>query len=90
MSSNSTISNKSTNATKRSSSSAFSRRSSMAASRHLTSEIIASDIAVFKQCGGRIEVLGNTAFRTSLPSTTFRSNVKSKRKAETAAAARNA
>ena len=77
MSSKSTASEKSTSATKRSNSSTFSRRSSMAASRHLTSEIIAADIAAFKQRGGHIEVLGNTAYRSNLPSTTFRSNPKS-------------
>lgn len=37
----------------------------------LTSEAIASDLAAFKKAGGRIEVLGNTPFRTT--STAFRS-----------------
>ena len=90
MSSNPPMSNGSTSATKRSSPSAFSRRSSMATSRHLTSEIIASDIVAFKQRGGRIEVLGNTASRSSLPSTTFRSSVKSEPSAATADPAKNA
>lgn len=31
----------------------------------LTSEVVASDVAAFKKAGGRIEVLGNTAFRTT-------------------------
>ena len=76
MSNKSTASNKPVSATTNSNSSAFSRRTSMAASRHLTSEAIATDIAMFKRGGGRIEVLGNTARRSQLPPTTFRSNVK--------------
>jgi hypothetical protein len=89
MSSKSTASSKPTGATSSSKSSAFSRRSPTAASRHLTSETIASDIAMFKQRGGRIEVLGNTPLRSHLPSATFRPNVKSARKAATTVAAKN-
>lgn len=89
MSSKSTMSNKSSSATKSGNSSTFSRRSKVAASRHLTSEIIASDIAAFKQRGGRIEVLGNTS-RSRLASTAFHSDVKSKRKVTAAAATKDA
>ncbi len=75
-----------TDATKRSHPSVFSRSRTQAASRYLNSEVIATDIAAFKKRGGHIEVLGNTAGRSRLASTTFRSNVKSKRQTATAAA----
>jgi len=42
-------------------------------SRSMTSETIADDIAAFKKHGGRIEVLGNTPFRTRTQATAFRS-----------------
>jgi hypothetical protein len=42
-------------------------------SRSMTSETIADDIAAFKKHGGRIEVLGNTPFRTRAQATAFRS-----------------
>lgn len=74
---------------KRSNPSIFSRRQTKGQSQHLTSEAIAADIAAFKKRGGRIEVLGNTPYRPHLASTTFRSNVKSKRKAATATAAKS-
>jgi hypothetical protein len=89
MSSKSTASSKPASATTSNNASAFTRRSPVAASRHLTSETIASDIAMFKQRGGRIEVLGNTVRRSHLPSTTFRPNAKSARKAATTVAAKN-
>ena len=41
--------------------------------RNMTSEIIADDIAAFKKRGGRIEVLGNTPFRTHTQASAFRS-----------------
>lgn len=66
---------------KRSNPSVFSRRQTKTANQHLTSEVIAADIAAFKKRGGRIEVLGNTPYRPHLASTTFRSNVKAKRNA---------
>ena len=83
------MSSKSTCASKRSSSSFSSRRKPQTANRHLTSEVIAADIATFKKNGGRIEVLGNTPYRSHVASTTFRSNVKSRRKASTVKAAKN-
>ena len=89
MSSKSTASNKSTGATHSGNLSAFTRRPSTTSSRHLTSETIASDIARFKQRGGRIEVLGNTALRSHSPSSTFRPNAKSVRKAATKTVAKN-
>ena len=89
MSSKSTASSKPASATTSSNASAFRRRSPVAASRHLTSETIASDIARFKQRGGRIEVLGNTALRSHFPSSTFRPNAKSVRKAATKTVAKN-
>ena len=42
-------------------------------SRSMTSETIADDIAAFKKHGGRIEVLGNTPFRTRTQATALRS-----------------
>ena len=78
-----------TDATKRSNPSVFSRSRTNAASRYLNSEVIATDIAAFKKRGGHIEVLGNTAYLSRLPSTTFRSSGASNRKTAAAAAAEN-
>jgi len=58
----------------------------------MTSNTIANDIAAFKKNGGRIEVLGNTPFRTHSPAATFRSKTTTQRKTPAApskAAARN-
>jgi len=60
--------------------------------RGMTSNTIANDIAAFKKNGGRIEVLGNTPFRTHSPAATFRSKTTPQRKTPAApskAAARN-
>lgn len=81
---------KPTNVTKRSNQSAPSRRKAKAASRQLTSDVIAADIAAFLKHGGHIEVLGNSTYRPHLASTTFRSNAESKRKPTPVKAAKKA
>ena len=53
---------------KPSTSSVFSRSRPNTTGRHLTSEIIASDIAAFKRRGGSIEVLSTTPSRSPLVS----------------------
>lgn len=75
------MSSESTSATKRSTPSAFSRNRAKTASRHLTSEVIAADIAAFKKRGGSIEVLGNTCHRYGVAATALRSSEASKTKA---------
>lgn len=55
------------------------------ASNSLSHEAIAADIAAFRKRGGRIEVLGNTPFRTSAP-TAFSSKTKPTRSRQPAAA----
>lgn len=74
---------------KRSNPSVFSRRQTKTANQHLTSEVIAADIAAFKKRGGRIEVLGTTPYRPHLASTTFRSNVKATQKTASGTADKN-
>lgn len=87
------MSNKSANiagtASKPSKPSVFSRRRTKTASQDVTSEAIAADIAAFKKRGGRIEVLGTSAYRAHLASSTYRSNVKSESKATTEADTKN-
>ena len=84
------MSNKSAStASKPSNPSVFSRRQTKTASLDLTSEAIAADIAAFKKRGGRIEVLGTSAYRSHLASSTYRSNVKAKREATTEADTKN-
>jgi hypothetical protein len=51
----------------------FGPGKSKSLSRSMTSETIADDIAAFKKYGGRIEVLGNTPFRTRTQATALRS-----------------
>ena len=56
-----------------------------------TSASIANDIAAFKKRGGRIEILGNTPFRTHLQTAAFRSaKVDSQNKARAVAAGKAA
>lgn len=76
------MSTSSPNASKRNNLSITKSRQTKTAGRHLTSEIIAADIAEFKKRGGRIEVLGNTPARSHQASTTFRSNTKPSPKAK--------
>lgn len=83
------MSNKPSGANKRSNLSLSSGRQAKTPGRHLTSEIIAADIAEFKKHGGRIEVLGNTPSRSHLASTAFRSNTKPEQKASTAKTAKS-
>lgn len=82
------MSSKPTSTAKHSNSSAFSRSRGKvkAASRHLTSEIIADDIAAFKKSGGHIEVMGNSPYRShaaATAATAASSNAASKRKTAT-------
>lgn len=51
----------------------FQRQKAKPGARVLTSEAILDDIAEFKKRGGRIDVLGNTAFRAKSTSTAFTS-----------------
>jgi hypothetical protein len=60
-------------AQKVSSSKTFQRQKAKPGARVLTSDAILDDIAEFKKRGGRIDVLGNTAFRSSSTSTAFTS-----------------
>lgn len=83
------MSSKSTSATQRSNTTFSSRRRTETANRHLTSEVIAADIAAFKREGGHIEVLGNTPYRAHVASTTFRSDANAKREPTTASAAKS-
>ena len=51
----------------------FQQQKAKPGGRILTSEAILADIAEFKKRDGRIDVLGNTAFRTGSTSTAFTS-----------------
>ena len=85
MSTEATTATTATTATKHSTPSAFSGSRAKTTTRHLTSEVIAADIAAFKRRGGSIEVLGNTSYLSALVATTFRSSETSKRDGTAAA-----